>query len=205
MRPVGPVVLAGRYVTLEPLGAQHDGLREIVEGFDYLPERPQDFDDWFPSAQASRDPLFFAAVVDGVAAGRCSILRVDLPNSVAEIGHILWGPRMRRTPASTEAVFLLCDHLFGLGARRVEWKCNNLNDASKAAAIRLGFTAEGVFRQHMIVKGRNRDTAWFSIIDREWPPIEAAFLAWLADANFDAQGRQRQPLRVREARGTDRA
>jgi RimJ/RimL family protein N-acetyltransferase len=194
MRPVEPVVLAGRYVRLEPLGSHHDGLREIVEGFDFLPEHPQDFDEWFPSAQASCDPLFFAAVIGGAAAGRAAIQRIDLPNRVAEIGHILWGPRMRRTPAATEAVFLLCDHLFGLGARRVEWKCDNLNDASKAAAIRLGFTAEGVFRQHMIVKGENRDTAWFSLLDREWPARRATVLAWLDPANFDAAGRQRRAL-----------
>lgn len=198
MDPVEPVVLQGRYVRLEPLGPEHARLREITEGFEFLPEYPEDFDKWFVRAQASRDPLFFAAVVAGEPVGRASILRVDRPNRVAEIGHVLWGPRMRRTPASTEAVFLLVDHLFGLGARRVEWKCNDRNEASKAAAARFGFTFEGVFRQHMLVKGANRDTAWFSLLDHEWPDRRAAIVEWLDEANVDAGG-QRRPLR--RARG----
>lgn len=193
MRPVEPVVLAGRYVRLEPLAPEHVGLRAITDGFDFLPEHPEDFDEWFVRARASRDPLFFAAVIDDEPVGRASILRVDRENRVAEIGHILWGPRMRRSPASTQAVFLLVDHLFTLGARRVEWKCNSRNEASKAAAVRFGFTFEGVFRQHMIVKGENRDTAWFSLLDHEWPQRRAAVLDWLDPANFD-EGRQRQPL-----------
>lgn len=194
MQPVEPVVLAGRYVTLEPLGPQHAALERITDGFDSLPECPEDFGEWFPRAQNSTDPLFFAAVVDGLAAGRAAIQRIDVPNGVAEIGHILWGPAMRRTPASTEAVFLLCDHLVGLGARRVEWKCDDRNEASKAAAQRIGFTFEGVFRQHKIVKGRNRDTAWFSLLDREWPARRKAILAWLDPGNFDDEGRQREGL-----------
>jgi RimJ/RimL family protein N-acetyltransferase len=194
MRAVEPVVLAGRYVVLEPLAPEHEELREITDGFEYLPEYPDDFDTWFPSAQASTDPLFFAAVVQRRAAGRAAIQRIDLPNGVAEIGHILWGPSMRRSPASTEAVFLLCDYVFGLGARRVEWKCNNRNVASKAAALRLGFTFEGVFRQHMIVKGQNRDTAWFSLLDGEWPARRAAVTQWLEPANFTPDGQQRTSL-----------
>ena len=180
-------------MTLEPLGPQHDALREITDGFEFLPEYPEDFDDWFPRALASEDPLFFAAVTDRPV-GRASILHVDPEHRTAEIGHILWGPAMRRTPASTEAVFLLCDHLFGLGARRVEWKCNNRNEASKAAALWFGFTFEGVFRQHKIVKGQNRDTAWFSLLDHEWPARRKAVLEWLDPANFDADGRQRRAL-----------
>ena len=184
---VEPVVLQGRYVRLEPLGPQHDALREITDGFEYLPRMP--FDEWFAEALVSRDPMYFAAVTDRPV-GRASIMRIDEPNRVAEIGNILWGPDMRRTPASTEAVFLLCDHLFGLGARRVEWKCNDRNLASKAAAQRIGFTFEGVFRQHMIVNGESRDTAWFSLLDREWPARREAIAAWLDPANFDADGRQ---------------
>jgi len=188
---VKPVVLEGRYVRLEPLSPEHAALAEITEGFEFLQREP--FDQWFPVAQASSDPLFFAAVVDGKAVGRASILRMEPGHRVAEIGQILWGPAMRRTPASTEAVFLLCDYLFGLGARRVEWKCNNLNEASKAAAQRIGFTFEGVFRQHMIVNGESRDTAWFSLLDHEWPARREAITAWLDPANFD-QGQQRRAL-----------
>ena len=190
MRPVEPAVLEGRYVRLEPLTEQHAQLRDITDGFEFLPEYPQDFDEWFPAAQASTDPLFFAAVVAGRPVGRVSILRMDLPNGVAEIGHILWGPGLRRTPAATEAVFLLVDHLFGLGARRVEWKCNDRNEASKAAAIRCGFTFEGVFRQHMIVKAENRDTAWFSLLDHEWSARRQALVEWLHPSNFDANATQ---------------
>jgi RimJ/RimL family protein N-acetyltransferase len=196
MRPFERRPLAGRYVRLEPLSTTHESdLRGIDDAalFRYLPQTPDDFPEWFAAALTSRDPLYFAAVIDGVAVGRVSVMRMDLPNGVAEIGNILWGPRMQRTPASTEAVFLLLDHLFGLGARRGEWKCNDLNDASKAAAVRIGFTFEGVFRQHMIVKGENRDTAWFSLLDREWPQRRRALLAWLSDTNFE-EGRQRLPL-----------
>ena len=121
-------------------------------------------------------------------------MRIDLPNGVAEIGNVLWGPQLRRTPAATEAVYLLTDHLFALGARRVEWKCDNRNEASKAAALRFGFTFEGVFRQHMVVKGDNRDTAWFSLLDSEWPVRRRALQAWLSPANFEATGRQRSAL-----------
>ncbi len=194
MRPVEPVRLNGRCVSLEPLAPEHEALREIVDGFEFLPDAPENFDKWFEGAQSSSDPLSFAALVDGRAVGRAAIQRIDLPNGVAEIGHILWGPSMRRTPASTEAVFLLCDYLFGLGARRVEWKCDNRNEPSKAAAKRFGFTSEGVFRQHMIVKGQNRDTAWFSLLDSEWPARRALIARWLHPANFAPDGRQRMPL-----------
>jgi RimJ/RimL family protein N-acetyltransferase len=196
MRPVERRPLVGGYVRLEPLSTAHEtDLRGIDDPalFRFLPQTPDDFPDWFASALTSRDPLYFAAVMDGVAVGRASVMRMDLPNGVAEIGNILWGPRMQHTPASTEAVFLLADRLFGLGARRVEWKCNDLNEASKSAAERLGFTFEGVFRQHMIVKGHNRDTAWFSLLDHEWPARRRAILAWLREDNF-VQGQQRQPL-----------
>ena len=202
MRPVETLPLAGRRIRLEPLSREHEaGLRAIdaPDLFRYLPQTPQDFAEWFETALTSPDPLYFAAVVDGMAVGRVSIMRIDLPNGVAEIGNVLWGPLLRRTPAATEAVFLLVDHLFSLGARRVEWKCDDRNEASKAAALRFGFTFEGVFRQHMLVKGENRDTAWFSVLDREWPPHRRAILAWLDDGNFD-EGRQRRSLRDHQAR-----
>lgn len=197
MRAVEPRVLAGGYVRLEPLADSHEpGLRAIrdPELFEYLPEYPDDFDAWWAAAVVSRDPLFFAAVVEGATVGRVAVLRMDLDNGVAEIGHILWGPAMRRTAAATEAVFLLADHLFECGARRVEWKCDDRNEASKAAAGRFGFSFEGVFRQHRIVKGRNRDTAWFSLLDREWPARRAAIGSWLDPANFGPAGEQRTRL-----------
>ena len=173
-----------------------DDLRDIDDPalFRYLPQTPADFDEWFGAALTSADPLYFAAVVGGRAVGRVSIMRIDLPNGVAEIGNVLWGPQLRRTPAATEAVYLLTDHLFALGARRVEWKCDHRNEASKAAALRFGFTFEGVFRQHMVVKGENRDTAWFSLLDSEWPARRRALQIWLHPANFDATGRQRSAL-----------
>jgi RimJ/RimL family protein N-acetyltransferase len=201
MRPVETLPLAGRRIRLEPLSREHEaGLRAIdaPDLFRYLPQTPDNFSEWFETALISGDPLYFAAVVDGVAVGRVSIMRIDLPNGVAEIGNVLWGPRLRRTPGATEAVFLLVDHLFSLGARRVEWKCDDRNGASKAAALRFGFTFEGVFRQHMLVKGENRDTAWFSLLDREWPARRRAILAWLDDANFD-DGRQRRSLQDHQA------
>ena len=124
-------------------------------------------------------------------------MRADPVNGVIELGNILISPTMQQTRASTEATYLFMRHAFEeLGCRRFEWKCNALNAPSIRAAKRFGFTYEGTFRQHMIVKGRNRDTAWFSIIDSEWPRIKAAFEAWLAPENFDAQGQQKAKLRV---------
>jgi RimJ/RimL family protein N-acetyltransferase len=141
------------------------------------------------------DPWFYAVVVDGRAAGVVSFLRGDAINGVIEIGHVWFGAALQRTPAATEAVFLLARHAFDvLGVRRLEWKCDAANARSQAAARRFGFVYEGTFRQHLIVKGRNRDTAWFSIVDGEWPAVRAAFEAWLAPENFDADGAQRASL-----------
>jgi RimJ/RimL family protein N-acetyltransferase len=167
--------------------------------WDYLPYGPftrEEWHEWFAASCASRDPLFFALLVDGVPLGQASYLRIEPEHGVIEIGHIALGPELQRTPAATEAMYLLARHAFDdLGYRRLEWKCDALNARSRRAAERLGFTFEGIFRQHMIVKGRNRDSAWFSIIDREWPERRAAFEAWLDPANFDATGRQLKPLR----------
>lgn len=141
------------------------------------------------------DPWFYAVVVDGRAAGVVSYLRGDAANGVIEIGHIWFGGALQRTPAATEAIFLLARHAFdGLGVRRLEWKCDAANARSQAAARRFGFTYEGTFRQHLIVKGRNRDTAWFSILDGEWPAVRAAFEAWLDPSNFGTDGAQRASL-----------
>ena len=122
-------------------------------------------------------------------------MRIDPANGVIEIGNIYWGPLMSRKPAATEAQFLFTQYVFDeLGYRRYEWKCNNRNEPSKRAAQRFGFTFEGVFRQHMVVKGENRDTAWYSIIDKEWPALKQAYEGWLDPANFDADGQQKRRL-----------
>jgi RimJ/RimL family protein N-acetyltransferase len=142
----------------------------------------------------------FSAVIDkasGRAAGRQALMRITPEHGVIEIGHILWGPAISRTRAATEALYLAARHVFDdLGYRRFEWKCNNLNEPSKTAAQRFGFSFEGVFRQHMWGKGANRDTAWFSMLDREWPAIKREYERWLDPANFDAAGNQRSKLKV---------
>jgi RimJ/RimL family protein N-acetyltransferase len=181
-------------------GPQHDAL------WTYLAAGPfhdrSAFDAWLAERARSDDPLFFAIVdKDGRAAGWATLMRIDPPNRVVEVGWILYTPALQRTRAATEAMYLLARHVFDeLGYRRYEWKCDALNAASRAAALRLGFTFEGLFRQHQIVKGRNRDTAWFSMLDREWPGRKAAFERWLAPANFDAHGQQRERLDGLETR-----
>jgi len=166
----------------------------------YLPYGPfADFAayrDWLEPACATSDPLFFAIIdlATGKAAGLASYLRIDPASGSIEVGHIALSPLLQRTRPATEAMFLMMRWAFRAGYRRYEWKCNALNAPSRQAALRLGFSYEGVFRQAGIVKGRNRDTAWYAAIDAEWPALEQAYLAWLAPANFDATGRQRSPL-----------
>jgi RimJ/RimL family protein N-acetyltransferase len=158
------------------------------------------FREWLKDREASRDPWFYAFIRrdSGKAAGMGSFMRLDAANGSIEIGHIWLSPGLQKTREATEAIFLMMRHcLDELGCRRLEWKCDALNAPSRRAAERFGFTFEGIFRQHFIVKGRNRDTAWYSIIDKEWPPIRAGFQAWLKDGNFDQRGRQKQRLRVR--------
>jgi RimJ/RimL family protein N-acetyltransferase len=142
----------------------------------------------------SADPLFFTFDVEGAARGWGAYLRIEPGHGVAEVGHLVFSPRLQRTPAATEAMYLMMRHVFELGYRRYEWKCDALNAASRRAAERLGFTYEGTFRQHMVYKGRNRDTAWYSVIDAEWPKLRDAFEGWLDPSNFDSQGRQRRRL-----------
>jgi len=152
---------------------------------------------WLAEHADSTDPLFLAVLdaATGRAGGVVSFLRPEPEHGSVEIGHIWFGAPLQRSPAATEAISLLARHAFDdLGYRRLEWKCDAANERSRRAAERFGFTFEGVFRQHMIVKGRNRDTAWFSLLDREWPAARAAFDAWLAPGNFDAGGRQRRSL-----------
>jgi RimJ/RimL family protein N-acetyltransferase len=220
--PIGPVVegwsarprpprtpMEGRTVVLEPLSAERhaDDLFEAQAAdptgrmWTYMPNGPfsdrASFRTWAEAAEASTDPLHFAVIdrADGKAAGTASFLRIDPPAGVIEVGWIAFSPRLQRTVQSTEAMALMMARVFDeLGYRRYEWKCNALNAPSMRAAERLGFTYEGMFRQATIVKGRNRDTAWFSILDREWPRAKAAFAAWLDPANRDEAGRQRRRL-----------
>ncbi|TIU73483.1 MAG: GNAT family N-acetyltransferase, partial [Mesorhizobium sp.] len=202
-------VLEGRTVRLEPLNAeQHgDGLFDAssvpdINGrfawlFDYPPESRAAFQPWLDKAEASEDPLFFAVIdkASGKVAGRQTLMRIDTAYGVIEIGNIYWGPLISRKPAATEAQFLFMKFIFDeLGYRRYEWKCNNRNEPSKRAAERFGFKFEGIFRQHLVVKGENRDTAWYSIIDKEWPALRRAYEAWLDPANFDGDGRQKRRL-----------
>jgi RimJ/RimL family protein N-acetyltransferase len=200
--------LEGRFVVLEPLNpvVHGDALYHGTHGPDcdelwrYLFEGPfpdrSTFDTHLEQASASEDPLFFAIVdrASSLAVGQAAYLRADLVHKVIEIGHILFTPKLQRTIGATEAMFLMAQHVFNLGYRRYEWKCNSLNAPSVRAARRLGFTFEGVFRQHMIVKGRNRDTAWFSMLDSEWPKCRANFERWLDPDNFDREGHQKVSL-----------
>ena len=151
---------------------------------------------WADGVARGSDPLFFAIVdrATGKAVGLASYLRIDPAGGCIEVGHLAYSPLLQRTPAATEAMYLMMEHAFTLGYRRYEWKCNALNLPSRAAAQRLGMSYEGIFRQATIVKGRNRDTAWYSVIDAEWAALKAVFVKWLVPANFDERGRQRVAL-----------
>ncbi|QEE38061.1 MULTISPECIES: GNAT family protein [unclassified Methylobacterium] len=172
-----------------------------VRGWTYLPDEMPESEAAFrarlDARAASEDPLFHAVLdrATGAPLGITAYLRIDPGNGVIEVGHLHFGPSLQRSPASTEAMALMVARAFDdLGYRRYEWKCDSLNAPSRAAALRLGFTFEGLFRNAVVVKGRSRDTAWFSITDAEWPRIRAGFAAWLDPANFDAEGRQRRGL-----------
>jgi RimJ/RimL family protein N-acetyltransferase len=205
--PPAPVTLHGRYVTLEPLNAARHAasIWQAVKGhdeiWDWLPEGP--FADepaltaLIEKKQAAPGFVFFAIapLATGQATGWASLMRPDPPNGVIEVGFILYSPALQRTREATEAMYLMMRHVFDdLGYRRYEWKCNALNQPSRRAASRLGFTFEGIFRQHMVVKGQNRDSAWFSLLDSEWPDRKQAFESWLAPENFDGDGRQKAGL-----------
>ncbi len=198
-------VLEGRYVRLEPLDPQKHGdelfaassVTDADQRFTWLFEFPPatraEFEPWLEKVSKSEDPLFYAVIdkASGKVAGRQTLMRIDPVHGVIEIGNIYWGPLISRKPAATEAQFLFMQYIFDeLGYRRYEWKCNNDNAPSKRAAERFGFTFEGIFRQHMVAKGKNRDTAWYSIIDSEWPALKKAYQAWLAPENFDSDGQQ---------------
>ncbi len=202
-------VMEGRYVRLEPLSADKhgDGLFAVADAedadarfrwlFESRPESREAFQTWLEKVEASQDPLFFAVIdkASGKIAGRQTLMRIDPAYGVIEIGNIHWGALIARTPAATEAQFLFARYVFDeLGYRRYEWKCNNRNEPSKRAAERFGFKFEGIFRQHLVVKGENRDTAWYSIIDSEWPALRQAYEAWLDPGNFDEAGLQKKRL-----------
>ena len=203
------VTLSGRFCRLEPLDlARHfadlyEAYGKAQDGRDwtYMFSGPfsseEDFRRYLAEAEASRDPLHFA-VIDAQserATGTVALMRIEPKYGVAEVGHVAFSPLLQRTPAATESHFLLMQYAFEqLGYRRYEWKCDSLNAPSRKAALRLGFSYEGLFRQAIVYKGRTRDTAWFSIIDSEWPALRQGFTRWLAAENFDDQGQQRQTL-----------
>lgn len=202
------ITLEGQSCRLVPLQADHHA-QALFEAFSldqegrnwtYLPYGPfvtvDDLHKWLSASEASADPLFFTILdQSGQAVGMASFLRIDPGAGVIEVGHIHMSPALQRRKASTEAMYLMMRYVFeDLGYRRYEWKCDALNAPSRAAAKRLGFQYEGTFRQATVYKGRNRDTAWFAIIDQDWPRLKAGFEVWLADSNFDAQGQQRAHL-----------
>jgi RimJ/RimL family protein N-acetyltransferase len=201
--------VAGRFCVIEPLDAERhsadlfaaNAQDKAGRNWTYLAygpyERLEDYRAWVEQVVAADDP-FFHAIVDagtGKAVGVASLMRIDPPNGVIEVGHINYSPLLQHKPAATEAMYLLMRRVFDeLGYRRYEWKCDSLNAPSRAAALRLGFTYEGLFRQATVYRGRNRDTTWFSILDKEWPALRKAYEAWLARENFDGDGRQRRRL-----------
>ena len=220
--PIGPLIdarpakrpervtLEGRRITLAPLdpakhaealyeGSNGDAARESV--WIYLFDGPYRSLDEFRAAIEAKarsvDPLFFAVIdkPSGRAVGYQTLMRIDAANRVIEVGNVMYTPAMQRTAGATEAQYLFARYVFEtLGYRRYEWKCNALNAPSRSAAKRFGFSFEEIFRQHMIVKGRNRDTAWFAMLDSEWPARKAAYERWLAPDNFDGEGRQKLRL-----------
>lgn len=208
--PSGPSheVLIGRVCRAEPLNiADHaEALFEAFSvdgadpGWSYLPYGPfgtrDAFEAWIGETCLSDNPLFFAFVdvVSGKAVGVASYLNINRIYGTVEVGHVHFAPAMQRSRIASEAMYLMMCHAFEAGYRRYEWKCNMLNARSRAAAQRFGFSYEGIFRQHMVVRGENRDSAWYACIDGEWPDLKTAFETWLDDANFDADGQQIQRL-----------
>jgi len=207
--PVLPTVpsLVGTHIVLKRLHRDHAsdlynafGNDREGYGWTYLPYGPftnsGDWESWFTAFTDINDPWMFALIdqVSGQAVGVASYLRMNPSAGSAEVGHIHYSPSLQKTRAATEAMFLMAEHVFSLGYRRYEWKCDNLNLASKRAAQRFGFTFEGVFRQATVYKNQNRDTAWFAMIDADWPRIRQAYLEWLHQDNFDAQANQKKSL-----------
>ena len=200
--------MTGRFCRVEPVDVDrhaadlYEANLEVGDGrnWTYLPYGPFDdfpaYREWLAQKAVHDDPLFHA-IVDrsGKAVGVAAYMRIDPPNGVIEVGHLNFSPRLQRTPAATEAMYLMMRRAFDeVGYRRYEWKCDSLNAPSRKAAARLGFTFEGVFRQALVYRNRNRDTAWYSMLDSEWPARKAAFEEWLAPENFDEAGIQRRTL-----------
>jgi RimJ/RimL family protein N-acetyltransferase len=201
--------MAGRYCRLEPVSVQRhekdlfaaymaapDG-RDWTYLFSDRPASESDFNAYLAKLEKSEDPLHFAIVDSATnrAIGTAALMRIEPAHGVIEVGSITFSPLLKKTRAATESMYLMMRRAFDeLGYRRYEWKCDSLNAPSRAAALRYGFTFEGIFRQAIVYKGRSRDTAWFSITDTEWPRIRAAFEAWLAPGNFNADGRQKRSL-----------
>jgi RimJ/RimL family protein N-acetyltransferase len=201
-------VMEGRFCRVEPLEVGRHA-RELFEAnsldaeqrnWTYMTYGPfenwEAYRDWASASAASSDPLFFAIVdqVTGNSVGVASYLRIDPRHGSIEVGHLMFSPLLQGKPAATEAMYLMMKRAFELGYRRYEWKCNSLNEPSRRAAQRLGLSYEGLFRQAAVVKGRNRDTAWYAAIDSEWPALQAAFVKWLDPSNFGPDGRQRVSL-----------
>ena len=201
-------ILQGRLCRLEPIDAERHG-SDLFEAFiqddgrnwTYMPYGPfareSELREWIESTCLGDDPCFFSIIdlVSGKAVGVASYLRIDPNNGVIEVGHIHFSPQIQGSVIASESMYLMMRHVFDeLGYRRYEWKCDALNQPSRNAALRLGFIFEGIFRQATLYKQRNRDTAWFAIIDQDWPRVRAVFEAWLDPDNFDADGRQRTRL-----------
>jgi len=207
-RPPPATAIQGSYCRVEPLvPATHAAdlyrsfaLDESAKNWTYLPYGPfsseLEFNEWLQKSCTLEDPLFYS-IIDNEsqsAVGVASYLRIDAPVGVIETGHIHYSPLMQRTPIATEAMYLMMQRVFDeLGYRRYEWKCDSLNAPSRSAALRLGFKYEGTFRQATMYKGRNRDTAWFSVVDKEWPVLKNAFDRWLSPSNF-SMGLQKMSL-----------
>ena len=207
----GKGVLKGRYIDLEPVVwdshgtelAKHIAGTKAAELWTYVPIGPFEDDGAlqdvmsFAGAQFGWESMAIISKTNGKALGTASYMRIRELHGSAEVGCVVFGEALQKTREATEVIYLMAKHVFeDLGYRRFEWKCHNDNDASKKAAIRFGFTFEGVFRNDMVVKGKNRDTAWFSMIDTEWPVVKSAYQAWLLPDNFDAAAQQLKPLKT---------
>ncbi|WP_087736676.1 GNAT family N-acetyltransferase [Paraburkholderia piptadeniae] len=207
----GDQPMTGRYCRLERVNVERH-LDDLYDAYSAAPDARdwtylsvgpfgtrEAYRDCLTALAASPDPLHYAVIdlATGKAVGTLSLMRIDKSNGVIEVGFVVFSQRLQKTRMATEAIFLLMQRVFDeLGYRRFEWKCDALNAPSRAAAARFGFTFEGIFRQAVTYKGRNRDTAWFSIIDSEWPALRAGFAEWLDEANFDSQGKQRRTLQA---------